>query len=383
MGGGQRGAELYTTLAGASILRGMLPIFDAHCDALQRSLDLGHDLSTETHGHLDLVKGARGGLRAVVLTAWVDGSYAGEPGASKRRANALLDAADDLFAAAPDQIVRVTDEAGLEAARSLGPEGAVACVLAIEGGHAIENDLGQLEHYAARGVRVMTLTWNNHLSWARSCRDGAGAGVPEGLSHLGRDVVKRMGELGMLVDLSHAGERTFYDALECATAPPMVSHSGCRALSDHPRNVTDDQLRALKEAGGVLGIPFATAFLNEDERGAERAFRETAAYKAVIGRDSTERLLLQGDSIQSGLPPFPMQHIVDHVLHALEKMGPLHVAIGSDFDGIDRRPAGLEDASGYPLLLHALAAEGVDRETLELIAFGNAQRAIGAALGGL
>lgn len=310
----------------------------------------------------------------------MDGTYAGEAGAAKRRTNALLDAADDLFAAAPGKIQRVTDGAGLARARGAGPDDPIACVLAIEGGHAIEDDLDQLEHYAQRGVRVMTLTWNNHLSWARSCQDGAGAGVPAGLSALGRDVVKRMGELGMLVDLSHAGERTFYDALECAAVPPMVSHSGCRALSDHPRNVTDDQLRALKEAGGILGIPFATAFLNEEERAQERAFRKTAAYQAVTGANPTEQLLLQGDAIQKGLPPFPLQHVVDHVMHALEFLGPEQVALGSDFDGIDRRPAGLEDASGYQVLLQALAAEGVDEATLELVAYGNAQRALTAAM---
>ncbi len=358
----------------------MLPIFDAHCDALQRALDMGHDLSSDTHGHLDLVKGARGGLRAAVLTAWVDGTYADEPGASKRRTNALLDAADDLFAHAPDKIVRVTEPEGLASALAGGASDPMACVLAIEGGHAIEDDIGQLDHYAARGVRAMTLTWNNHLSWARSCREGAGAGVPEGLSSLGKDVVKRMGELGMLVDLSHAGERTFYDALECAATAPMVSHSGCRALSDHPRNVTDDQLRALRDRGGVIGIPFATAFLNEEERAAEREYRSTAPYQAVTGGDATERLLLQGDAIQSGLAPFPIAHVVRHVMHALEICGPKCVAIGSDFDGIDRRPAGLEDASGYQALIQALAAEGVDVETLQAVAYGNAQASLGAAM---
>ncbi|MGK0481764.1 MAG: membrane dipeptidase [Planctomycetota bacterium] len=362
----------------------MLPIFDAHCDALQRALDMGHDLSVETHGHLDLAKGARGGLRAAVLTAWVDGPYADEPGASKRRTNALLDVADDLFAAAPDKIVRVTDGDALDAAfaesGSGTPTGPVACVLAIEGGHAIEDDLAQLEHYASRGVRAMTLTWNNHLSWARSCRGGAGAGVPEGLSAFGCEVVKRMGELGMLVDLSHAGERTFYDALECAAAPPMVSHSGCRAVSDHPRNVTDDQLRALRDRGGVLGIPFATAFLNEDERDAEREFRATEGYRSITADNATERLLLQGDAIQAGLPPFPIEHVVRHVMHALEVCGPDHVAIGSDFDGIDRRPEGLEDATGYQTLLRALEARGVDADTLEAIAHRNARRALGAAM---
>ncbi len=360
-----------------AILRGMIPIFDAHCDALQRALDLGHDLGGETHGHFDLAKAARGGVRGICLTAWVDGTYADEVGASKRRTNALLDAADDLFAAHPGKLRRVDDPAGFDAL----PAGLIGCVLAIEGGHAIEDDLGQLEHYAGRGVRVMTLTWNNHLSWARSCRDGAGAGVPEGLSGLGRDVVKRMGELGMLVDLSHAGERTFYDALECAASPPIVSHSGCSALADHPRNVTDDQLRALKEKGGVIGIPFATAFLDEDERAAERAYRDTDEYRAVKGGDPTESLLLQGDAIQTALAPFPLEHVVRHVMHALEVCGPEHVAIGSDFDGIDRRPAGLEDASGYQVLMEALRGRGLDGATCERIAFSNAQRILSEAFG--
>lgn len=357
----------------------MLPIFDAHCDALQRSLDLGHDLGGETHGHFDLAKAARGGVRAICLTAWVDGTYAAMEGASKRRTNALLDAADDLFAAHPDKVRRVDDMSTLADLSGSLPGDVIGCVLAIEGGHAIEEDIAQLEHYASRGVRVMTLTWNNHLSWARSCRDGAGAGVPEGLSTFGREVVGRMGELGMLVDLSHAGERTFYDTLESAHTAPIVSHSGCRALSDHPRNITDDQLRALGQRGGVIGIPFATAFLDAGERAAEQAYRATDAYKSVTASNSTESLLLQGDAIQAALPPFPMEHVVRHVLHALEMAGPECVAIGSDFDGIDRRPAGLEDASGYQVLMGALAAAGVDEATCRGIALGNAARALAAA----
>ncbi|MDB4780244.1 dipeptidase [Planctomycetota bacterium] len=210
-------------------LGGMLPVFDCHADALQRALDLGHDLGRETHGHLDLVRGRRGGLAAVVLTAWIDGPYAEESGAAKRRTNALLDAADDLFARHPQSLRQVVDGADL-----LEPNPAhLACVLAIEGGHAIEDDLDQLDHYASRGVRVMTLTWNNHLSWARSCRDGAGSAVPEGLSKFGVQVVERMGELGMLVDLSHAGERTFYDALEAAAAM-----QGCWSVTRRRRSRT-------------------------------------------------------------------------------------------------------------------------------------------------
>lgn len=350
----------------------MTDVFDLHCDALQRTLDMGHDLGTETPGHFDLVKARRGGVRAVSLTAWVDGTYAEEPGASKRRANALLDAAEDLFAAHPEQVRRVDSAAELQDL----PGGAIGCVLAIEGGHALEDDVAQVEHYRSRGVRVITLTWNNHLSWARSCRDDAPAGTPEGLSPLGREIVTEMGRVGIVADLSHAGERTFFDALECDGPPPVVTHSGCMAVARHPRNVTDEQLRALAERGGVIGVPFATAFLNEAERAAERAYRSTPAFDVEATANPTQRLLREGDTIQRALPPFPLEHVVRHVMHALDVCGPEHVAIGSDFDGIDRRPEGLEDASGYPRLLEALARAGVGERDLQRIAYGNAVRAI-------
>lgn len=353
----------------------MRPVFDLHCDALQRALDLSHDLGGETPGHFDLAKAARGGVRAISLTAWVDGPYADQPGASKRRANALLDAADDLFARHSDRIRRVDDAAELASL----PDGVVGCLLAIEGGHALESDPAQLAHYRARGVRVLTLTWNNHLPWARSCRGDVPAGTPEGLSDLGRDIVREMGEVGIVPDLSHAGERTFFDALECYDGAPLVTHSGCKALSDHPRNVTDEQLRALAERRGVLGIPFATAFLDDAEREVERAHRQTQAFRSIQGAEPTEDLLLEGDAMLAQLPPFPLEHVVRHMLHALEIMGPEHVAIGSDFDGIDRRPAGLEDASGYPALLDALAERGVDEETVAGIAYGNAARLLTGA----
>lgn len=348
------------------------PIFDLHCDALQRSLDMGHDLGGETPGHFDLAKAARGGVKAISLTAWINSTYADEPGAAKRRTNALLDAADDLLAAHPDKIRRVDGGADIEAL----PEGVVGCLLAIEGGHAIEDDLAQLEHYAERGVRVMTLTWNNHLSWARSCQDGAPAGTPAGLSSFGREVVTRMGELGMWIDLSHAGERTFYDALECEGPPPLVTHSGCMALSEHPRNVTDDQLRALAERGGVIGIPFATAFLDAGEREAERAFRKTEAFRSAAKGGVTEAHMHQSKALHEGLPPFPIEHLVRHTLHALEVAGPKHVALGSDYDGIQRLPAGLDDASGYQVLLDALRDAGVDEETIAGVASGNAVRVL-------
>ena len=349
-----------------------LPVFDLHCDALQRSLDMGHDLGGETPGHFDLAKAARGGVRAISLTAWIDSPYADEPGAAKRRTNALLDAADDLFERHPDRVRRVEGAVDLEAL----PDGVVGC--SRHRRRARHRGGPRAAEHTRRGVRVMTLR-GTPVSWARSCQEGAPAGTPEGLSAFGREVVTRMGELGMRADLSHAAERTFYDALECEGPAPLVTHSGCKALSNHPRNVTDDQLRALAARGGVLGIPFATAFLDEKERAAEQAFRRTDAYRDAGRGGATEAHMHHGDAIQSGLGPFPIEHVVRHALHALEVAGPAHVAIGSDFDGIDRRPAGLEDASGYPALLSALADAGVDEDTVAAVAYGNAARALADA----
>jgi membrane dipeptidase len=346
-------------------------VFDGHVDALLRRVDLGHDLATPTLGHFDLPRARAGGVGAVVLTAWVDAPFAATPGASKARAEAIIAAGHDLAERAPDAAQLVRSGRELDEARA---NGRVGIVLGIEGGHALEDDPANLEHFHRLGVRVMTLTWNNHLSWARSCQPGAGPEIPAGLSDVGRGIVRRMGELGMLVDLSHAGERTFFDALEIDAPPPFASHSCCKAIADHPRNVTDAQMRALAERGGLLGITFVTPFLDDRERAAEGAVRDEADYQALGSLGSTEALMLRGDWLQARMPAFRMERVVDHVVHACEVMGPEHVALGSDFDGIERRPVGLEGADCFPNLDAALAQRGVGAEDRAAILGGNLER---------
>lgn len=356
------------------------PVFDAHVDSLQRQLDLAHDLGTETEGHLDLVRGRRGGLGTVVLVNWVDPKHI-DPArhGAKRRTLALLGEFQRLAAQHPDALrwagnARLADEARAA--------GAIAGIPGIEGGHSIEENLDDLHLYFEHGVRVLTLVWNNHLSWIRSCQSGAGAGVPEGLGAFGRDVVRAMNELGMVVDVSHAGERSFHDVLDATTRPLIASHSGCKALHGHQRNLTDDQLRALAANGGVVGIVFCTAFLKDEAQAEDARWRESAEYRAISGRNDTDVFLRQGEFLQARAAPLSIETVVDHVVHAALVAGIDHVGIGSDFDGIGRTPAGLEDASCYVNLVERLLARGFGPEDVAKVTSGNMSRVFAAVTDG-
>ncbi len=355
------------------------PVFDAHVDSLQRALDLGEDLGVEGRGHLDLARGARGGLGAVVFACWpgpVGGS--GGPGGARERVEALLGRLHELARRHPRAMRIAGNGPQLAEARRAG---AVAGIAGIEGGHAIEDRVEHLERFFERGVRIMTLVWNDHLAWIRSCRGGAGPEVPRGLSGFGRDVVRRMNELGMVVDLSHAGERAFYDALEAGAGPPIASHSGCRALQDHPRNLDDRQLAALAEAGGVVGIPFAPAFLDAAAQAEDSRLREEEGYRSLEAENETALLQAQGEYLQGRARELSAERVVDHIVHAAEVCGAGGVGIGSDFDGIERRPAGLEDAGCYPVLAELLLRRGFEAGEVEMILGGNMERVFAAATG--
>jgi len=348
------------------------PVFDVHVDSLQRAVDLDQDLGTLTPGHLDLVRGREGGLASVVFVSWVDPAFIAKgPGSARRRTDDLLDAYHALVENHPEQVRAVIDGDGLDSAHADGVIGAIA---GIEGGHSIEESLETLEHFHRRGVRMMTLVWNNHLSWVRSCQPGAGSEIPEGLSPFGRDVVRRMNELGMVVDVSHASEKSFYDALEVSSSPIVASHSGCAAIHPHVRNLTDVQLRDLASAGGVVGIVFCTPFLDGEAAALERSERQSEAYRSLSHDNETGLFHLQADHLQATLPPLCLDRVVDHVLHAVEVCGIRHVGVGSDFDGIQRRPAGLEDASCYGNLAQALLQRGLDEDDVCAVMGGNMAR---------
>jgi membrane dipeptidase len=355
-------------------------VFDAHVDSIQKTLDLGQDLGQEGRGHLDLVRGARGGLGAVVLVSWCDPKFLAEgAAAATRRTRRLVASVQGLAQRHPELAELVTDGEGLERACTAGR---IALIAGIEGGHSIAGSLEELERFHAQGVRVLTLVWNNHLDWVRSCQAGAGPDVPVGLSPFGRRVVERMNELGMLVDLSHAGEQTFFDALEVSSRPVIASHSCCKALHDHPRNLTDDQLRALGEADGVVGIAFLPGFLDADSRAEAARVRALPDFAAIDEGDDTATLIAQGEFIQAHAAPCEMDVLVRHVLHAIEHAGPAHVGLGSDYDGIDHAVQGLEDASCYPLLAKALSAAGLSASEVAGVMGGNMARAFAAGTRG-
>lgn len=352
-------------------------VFDAHADSIGRALDLGRDLGLRGEdGHLDLVRGREGGLGAWVVVCWVDPERF--PAGRFERALAMIETAHALERRHPERFRIVRDARALDQTRA---DGRIAGVLGIEGGHALEERLDNLERFFERGLRVLTLVWNNHLPWIRSCQPGAGAGVPEGLSGFGRDVVRRMNELGIVVDLSHAGERSFHDALEVSSQPVIASHSGCHALHDHPRNLTDEQLRALAGHGGVVGIVFHPGFLDAAARAEEARVRAGERYRAIPPDDPARAFLLQQDVMREEAAPMPAARLVEHVLHAIDVAGVEHVGIGSDFDGIERGPQGLEDASRYGFLAELLLREGLSESEVEQVLGGNLRRVFRQVLG--
>jgi membrane dipeptidase len=355
------------------------PVFDAHADSLQLALDLGRDLGEVGAGQLDLVRGASGGLGALVFVSWCDPRFI-EPAThgARERTRLLLREFHRLAERHPEQLEFGGNSAMLEAARA---KGKLAGIPGIEGGHSIEESLDTLHAFFERGVRVMTLVWNNHLSWIRSCQPDAGAGIPEGLDDFGRGVVQAMNELGMVVDLSHAGRQAFFDALECTSKPAIASHSGCMAVNAHQRNLDDEQLRALAANGGVVGIVFCTPFLDAGARAEEVRVRASDEYKALGDAPDTATFVAQSELMQRVAAPLSMERVLDHLCHAVEVAGIDHVGIGSDYDGIQRAPAGLEDASCYMNLALGMRRRGFTPEETRKVLGGNFERVYAAVTG--
>jgi len=256
--------------------------------------------------------------------------------------------------------------------------------MGVEGGHAIENSLPKLEALYSQGVRYMTLTWNNANDWAGASMD---AGRTGGLSDFGREVVQRMNELGMLVDVSHVSDATFWDVLAATSRPVIASHSGCRALADHPRNLTDAQLRALAKNHGVVGIIFYPVFLDEDfhkqydevNRRLQPAFEAIRArYPNQPGVADFEVDKYRGRELQSADVP-GIDRLLDHIDHAVQVMGVDHVGLGSDFDGISVLPRPMKDATSLPLVVAGLQSRNYSDSDVRKICGENFLRVLSAS----
>lgn len=306
-------------------------VFDTHND-------LAYIMKSKPRAprHTDARRLREGQVGAVFFAAYVARSYARKPGASAERAREMIATIkQDIVGRETETFAFATTADEVERARRAGK---IAAMIGLEGGHAIENSLDRLREFHSAGVRYMTLTHTNTNGWADAAGDKAAHG---GLSEFGRSVVAEMNRIGMIIDISHVADETFWDVLAASKAPVFASHSSCRALTPHRRNMTDEMIRAMAKAGGVIQINFACEY---------------------VGRKKSATL----------------DDVVRHIDHAVRVGGIDAVGIGSDYDGIDCAPKGLEDTSKFPALEAALRARGYDEAAVGKIFFGNTMRLLRA-----
>ncbi len=364
-------------------------VIDTHADTPQRILDEHFDLGDPLNGgNWNLETARKGNLGAEFFSIWVDparfkGQYA-------HRTLELIDAVKQQAAKHSNQMELVTSPEGIEWAHR---EHKVAALMGIEGGHSIEDSLGLLRQYYALGVRYMTLTWANSNGWADSSGDIDDQSVPhteQGLSEFGKDVVYEMNRLGMMVDVSHVSDRTFFRTLNISRAPVIASHSSARALCDAPRNMSDDMLRAIatyggpNSKGGVVMVNFYSAFLSEDYRNALKAMepeveKEIDALKAKDKAEGRETTQAEIDKLRRAaadrIPRPPFSLLIDHIDHIAKVAGVDHVGLGSDFDGVNGQlPEGLDSPADFPKITAALMARGYSAEDCRKILGGNLLR---------
>lgn len=345
---------------------------DSHIDTVQRVLVMGEDLSKRWDvGHVDIPRLREGGMHAPFFALWVPVYF---PGAEAiRRTLDLRDAMQSLFEAHKDEIELATTAADIE---RIVKANKIAAFLTVEGGHTIDDDLRVLRMYYQLGIRSMTLTHSRNNNWADSATDKP---VHNGLTDFGKEVVREMNRLGMIVDVSHVAEKTFYDALAVTTKPVMLTHSSMRALSDVPRNVTDEMLWALAKNGGVVGITFGEGFINPKDAEALRAAIEIETTAPLLtGRtlddyaaEDVRKLFGTRVKVAS-----TVADVADHIDHAIRIAGIDHVGIGSDFDGVSGPPNGLDDVSKMPALVAELMTRGYSDRDLKKILGGNTLRVI-------
>lgn len=358
-------------------------VVDTHADTpTEFFLQDGYDFA-ERHevGHVDLYRLREGGVDLQFLAAWVPAEYAATRGASYRHALTLIDAIHRVVDRTPG--ARIARD-GREI-REIHARGDVALMIGVEGGHAIENTIEKLRILHRKGARYLTLTWNNTHDWADAAGDEPRHG---GLTPFGREVVREMNRLRMIIDVSHVANTTFWHVLEESSAPVIASHSCARAQAEHFRNLDDEQLRALAAAGGVVGVNafptfldtrFAEAFTRIEER-AEALERDLRTRYRDPQRARQEARTWMAAAIAE-LPPVPIDRLVDHIDHIVQTAGIDHVGLGCDFDGIPCTPEGLEDVAAIPRITELLLRRGYDDDDVKKILGENFLRIIDTVIG--
>lgn len=362
-----------------------VPVMDMHTDILLRVTDNGVDLANPPAWTQTTIPTMREGhVTDQVFAVWVDSGKVQGLDATNR-AIQVMDNFWKQHALHNEHFDLALSE---KQARAIKKQGKIAVYLWMEGGAPINNDLAMLRTFHRMGIRGMTLTWTDNLIWAGSSGDKVNPGM--GLSDFGREVVTEMERLHMIVDVSHVSDQTYFDVLAMATKPVVVSHSSCRALCKHPRNVTDDMLRALAKNGGVIGINALAEFLNDDWAPEWDALAEThkdeieELKKKFDGKTSSpdyreaRRVLLQGYMKGKGL--VTIDTYLDHIQHAIEVAGPEHVGLGADFDGIWAFPAGLEKASKFQSVAEGLRKRGYSEKIVRGVMGDNCRRVFAEVL---
>jgi membrane dipeptidase len=357
-------------------------VCDTHNDIISTCIERGYSLDQDLSGktHSDLNRMLRGGLDVQVFSIFCDGKQKNP----YQFANREIDTLYAWVKRNPSKMMIVTNPKELKKAVS---EHKLASMMGVEGGHMIEDDLKKIDSLYERGVRYMTLTWNNNNSWATSAEYESGnqkingktdtTSQKKGLSDFGRQVVKRMNELGMMVDLSHVGDQTFWDAISISTKPILVSHSDCYALCPAFRNLKDDMIKAVGKNGGVVDLNFYPAFLDSTVAAKQKVYfqKHRAEIKELIASGKKD---FEADDIIAKRYPeeieamqAPFSLLFDHMEHIIKLAGIDHVGLGGDFDGISITPKVLTDVTKYPEITKELVRRGYSKTDIDKIMGGN------------
>lgn len=351
-------------------------VVDTHVDTTQRLLFESFDLGVRhTDGSVDIPRLRQGGLGAIFFAVWMPGSVSG-PAAVQSGREQIHAIRRQIASHGEDLMLACSTEEILRARQA----GRIAVLIGIEGGHLINNDLDVLRMYYDLGARYMTLTHTLNVDWADASTDEP---AHNGLTGFGAQVIREMNRLGMMVDVSHVSDKTFYDVLETSQAPVIATHSCCRALCDSARNMSDDMIRALAAKAGVIQINFHMGFLSQEFRTAwkgnsslhleidariKERCGENQACQLREGSTLTREIVMQGK-----LPRVEWTEILEHIGHVASLAGAEHVGLGSDFDGANM-PYGMEDASCLPKITQALVSQSYPDSDIQKILGGNALR---------
>jgi membrane dipeptidase len=356
-------------------------VIDTHNDVTTPMTNDDYDLSgtPPTPYRTTIARMKEGGLTGEFFSLYIKPWYVANGGAARR----TLDMIDSVYRAVerhPNDLMIGTSVADIRRAKR---QGKVAALMGIEGGHAIEDSLPALREFYRLGVRYMTLTWNNTNNWADA---GRGEKKHNGLSDFGKEVVREMNRLGMLIDVSHVSDKTMSDALDLSKAPIIASHSSARALSDVPRNIPDDLLRRITKNGGVVHVNFYSVFVDTKTvtpQSNERDARLKAQQDAINEKykDDPERRAEESDKLEAAnpLPPLPISKLIDHIDHIVKVAGIDHVGIGADFDGANDMPEGAQDVSMLPNITYELLKRGYSERDIRKILGENFLRAFAEA----